>query len=91
MDDLESTTNREALKIFRNGRNRRLRDELLGFIGSTSISVTYYVNSSSDSNIYNVKDDLPYLGIFIATTTILATTGIFDYLIRKYTIFGDKN
>ena len=54
------------------------------------ISTVYYVNSL-DNELFNANDDLPYLGVLIAATTILATTGAFDCLIRKFTILGDKN
>jgi len=90
MVDLETTTHREVLRIFRNGNHRRLRDGLLGFLGSIGISAIYYVNGLGNST-FNVNDDIPYLGAFIAITTILATTGAFDYLIRRFTNLGDRN
>ena len=90
MDDLEKVTNDETIKIFRNGKNKWLRDGLLGFIGSTALCGVDYVNNL-DNPSFNLSNDIYSYGGIIAATTILAYTGVINYIFNKYTILKCDN
>ena len=85
MNDLEEVTNDETLKIFRNGKNRWLRDGLLGFLGSTGLSTAYYLGMDRP------EQDVPCSIVSTALITALASTGLIDYLTNAYTIMRDEN